>query len=79
MPYNRRQSITGQATRLDNIAKKLHAENVLVNSEKPGLYKNNPWIKKSLVISGKSRKIQNDSDTVLPNTVNFSLPSNWRM
>ena len=79
MTYNRKKTIKEQSIRLANIAKKLHGANLLAKAKSPGLYKNNPWIKKSMVISGESKKINNKDDSVLPNTIRFSLPSDWRM
>ena len=77
--YSRKQQIIGQSKKLMNIAKKLHGDNLLAQTRKPSLYKNNPWIKKSLIIAGKTKKVDNRNETLLPNTVDLKLPSNWRM
>lgn len=79
LPYARRQTVKGQATRLSNIATKLHGENLIAQTKNPSAYKNNPWIMKSMVISGQGEKISNQNDTVLPDTIKFDLPSDWRM
>ena len=79
LPYSRRQAIEAQAERLNKVSKKLHGENILSQSKNPNKYRNNPWIKKSLAVSGLNRKIDNRNDSVLPNTINFNIPSSWRM